>query len=282
MPDDESSESEPEVSDDETEESEEAPADEEAEPELAPEGEWLAEANDNWDTLLNMRMTNTWEQEDVVQMHPTARNTGQAYARIRAQPLAPMNGFYDQRFVCATKPQDEIDEESDFEFLVGSAIDGIVPPRRVTLAMKGVQDHTVEMIARFLDETSLRYGDTVKAWREEGEGVRQLWLNDNPITDAGAAFLADALKNNQTIEELYLHYTFINDVGLKVARCARERRARATPRAPTHTRARRLTSAPPAPAPSCPAARSTCSRCSTRTPRSRSSSSARAVSLRRA
>merc|ERR1719473_318682 len=130
--------------------------------------------------MLHTRMAAVHHQEDVVQMHPTARNTGTKYANVRAQPLAPRDGFYDERYVCATRPADNIDEETDFEFLIGAKDDGIVPPRRVTLAFKGVQDYTVEMIAPFLDETSTRWGDTVKDWREEGEGVKQLWLNDNP------------------------------------------------------------------------------------------------------
>merc|ERR550514_1185270 len=81
--------------------------------------------------------------------------------------------------------------------------------------MKGLDDGKVEMLSRFLDETSTRYGDQIKAWREKGHGVKYLYLNDNPITDAGAAYLADALKNNQMLEELYLHYTNVNDKGLQ-------------------------------------------------------------------
>ena len=215
---DESSESEPEEEEEEEDEDEdEGAAEEGAELTLTAEGGWNAEENANWDALLTKRMGAIYEQEDVVQMHPTARNSGQTYSGFRATPLAPRNGFYDERYVCETRGQDEIDEETDFEFLVGAPLDGIVPPQRVTFAMKGVQDYTVEMIARFLDETSLRYGDTIKAWREEDppQGVRQLWLNDNPITDEGAAFLADALKNNHTVEEVYLHYTFVNDRGLQ-------------------------------------------------------------------
>lgn len=216
MPDDASSESEPEEEPDEEEsEEEEAKEEEGAEPELSAEGQWSSKPNEAFDVMLNNRMNAIWEQEDVVQMHPTARNTGKAYAAIRAQPLAPRDGFYDERYVCATNPIDNMDEDADFEFLVGSSDDGLVPPKKVTFAFKNVQDYTVEMIARYLDETSLRWGDTIKAWREEGLGVKQLYLNDNPITDAGIAFLADALKNNFTIEEVYLHYTHCNDVGLK-------------------------------------------------------------------
>ena len=216
---DESSESEQEEEEEEEEEEEAGGNDdEEGDIELNAEGGWQSVEVANFDAMLNKRMEAVWEQEDMVQMHPSARNTGAKYAAIRAQPLAPRDGFYDERYRCETKGQDEIDEESDFEFLIGSSLDGIVPPTQVTFAFKGVQDHTVEMIARFLDETSLRYGDTIKAWREEDppQGVKRLFLNDNPITDAGAAFLADALKNNHTIEEVYLNYTFVNDKGLQV------------------------------------------------------------------
>lgn len=182
---------------------------------LTPQGGWSSTTNAAFDVMMNNRMSAVWEQEDVVHMHPSARNTGEAYSKIRPQPLAPRNGFYDERYVCETLPQDNMDEDADFEFLIGSDEDGIAPPRRVTFAFKGVQDYTVEMLARFLDETSPRWGSTIKSWREQGEGVRQLYLNDNPITDAGIAFLADALKNNSTIEELYLHYTHCNDLGLQ-------------------------------------------------------------------
>ena len=93
-----------------------------------------------------------------------------------------------------------------------------MPPQRVTLAMKGITDLHCEWISLFLDETSLRYGDQIKKWREAADGpfgVRQLWLNDNPISEIGVMHLADALKNNSTLEELYLHYTAIGDKGLQ-------------------------------------------------------------------
>lgn len=214
---DASSESEPEEEEEDDSEEEEEPAKEEqGELTLTSVGAWNASEVPNWDAMLEKRMAAVHMQEDVVKMHPTAYNAGAKYAKHRATPLAPRDGWYDERYVCATNSQLEMDEETDFEYLVGAPLDGIVPPKRVSLAMKGVQDYTVEMIARFLDETSLRYGDTIKAWREEDppQGVVTLFLNDNPITDAGAAFLADALKNNHTIEELYLHYTFVNDKGL--------------------------------------------------------------------
>ena len=212
---DASSESEPEEEPEEEEEEEEE--EEGGDVELTPEGGWQGEQNDHFDNFVNKRMDAVYFQEDVVNMHPSARNAGRDYAQHRAQPLAPRNGWYDERYICATKPQEELDEETDFEFLIGSSLDGIAPPKRVSFAMKGLQDHTVEMIARFLDETSVRYGDTIKKWREAEDppcGVRQLFLNDNNITDVGVGYLAAALKNNSTIEELYLHYTHCNDVGL--------------------------------------------------------------------
>jgi len=202
--------------------SEEAPGedqsdvDEEAkgEVELTAEGEWGSKQNDNFEAMMTARMNAVYEQEDVVQMHPSARNTGSKYAEVRAQPLAPQNGFYDERYVCATRPAGDMDEDTDFEFMKGSEDDGVVPPERVTFAFKGVQDYTLEMIARFLDETNQDHGDTIKRWRQQGKGIKKLWLNDNPITAAGVAFLAAALQNNSTLEELYLHYTNCNDVGL--------------------------------------------------------------------
>ena len=48
-----------------------------------------------------------------------------------------------------------------------------------------------------------------------GQGLKQLYLNDNYITDKGAAFLAEALSRNSTVEELYLQYTSIGDRGLQ-------------------------------------------------------------------
>ncbi len=211
---DASSESEEEEQPDEEEESEEEAGPAEGEVELTADGEWGSKQNDAFDTMMTSRMNAVYEQEDVVQMHPSARNTGAHYSTLRAQPLAPQNGFYDERYVCATRPADNMDEDTDFEFMKGSEDDGIVPPERVTFAFKGVQDYTVEMIARYLDETNQDHGDTIKRWRQAGKGVKKLFLNDNPITDAGVAFLAAALTNNSTLEELYLHYTNCNDVGV--------------------------------------------------------------------
>ena len=74
-----------------------------------------------------------------------------------------------------------MDEDTDFEFMKGSEDDGVVPPERVTFAFKGVQDYTLEMIARFLDETNQDHGDTIKRWRQQGKGIKKLWLNDKPI-----------------------------------------------------------------------------------------------------
>jgi len=214
MGDDASSESEEDEEPEEEEESEEEAKEEEAEPEPQPAGDWEGQISEAFDALLNLRMNATYEQEDVVQMHPSARNTGIAYSGVRAQPLAPRNGFYDERYVCQTKPADNMDEDADFEFMKGAEDDGIVPPERVTFAFKAVQDYTVEMIARFLDETNQDHGDTIKKWRTQEKGVKCLWLNDNPITHQGVAFLAAALQNNFVLEELYLHYTNCNDVGL--------------------------------------------------------------------
>ena len=90
---DASSESEPEEEPEDDESEEEEAKEEEGEVELSPEGEWAGTPNEAFDLLMTNRMNATYEQEDVVQMHPSARNTGTAYANMRAQPLAPRNGF---------------------------------------------------------------------------------------------------------------------------------------------------------------------------------------------
>ena len=75
---------------------------------------------------------------------------------------------------------------------------------RVTLAMKGLTDLHVQWISEYLDETHTDYGKTVQQNREKQQGVRKLFLNDNNITELGASYLADALKSNHTVEELYV------------------------------------------------------------------------------
>merc|ERR1719247_4087920 len=162
---------------------------------------------------MQQRMEQRWNSCD----NPSVKNAGELYSTMRATPLAPRDGWYNEKYRCATLRMDEIDEERDFEFIIGNKLEGIAPPDRVCLSFKGLEDQMIEMLARFLDETSTRYGDQIKAWREDPNGpfgVKYLYLNDNPITDAGAAYLADALKNNQTVEELYLQYTNIGDKGL--------------------------------------------------------------------
>lgn len=191
---------------------EEKPAAEGAEPDEAPE--WSGAAAPNFDAHMDARMKARWDSND----NPSVRNAGETYAQFRATPLAPRDGFYGERYRCETLGQEELGEEREFEFLIGNKLEGLPPPEKVTLAMKGIEDGTVEMISRFLDETSTRYGDQIKEWREKSDpprGLKALYLNDNPITDAGAFFLADALKNNHTLEELYMQYTNINDKGLQ-------------------------------------------------------------------
>lgn len=214
MPDEQSSESEPEEEGEESE-SEEGPAEEEEAAEGGGGGDdeapaWSSSVAGTWDANMQQRM----QQRYAACSNRSVRNAGEQYAQLRATPFAPRDGWYDERYRCETLAAHEIDEERDFEFILGDNLTGIPPPRRVSFAMKGLNDDMVEFIARFLDETATRYGDQVKAWREEGEGVKQLYLNDNPITDVGAAHLADALKNNQTVEELYLHYCNVNDKGV--------------------------------------------------------------------
>ena len=210
--DDESEESEEE---EEPEEDEEDEGDEEEEAEAGGGGgddapEWAGSAAPEWDDHMQQRMELRWNSND----NPSVKNAGEKYSSMRATPLAPRDGWYDERFRCSTLRMDEIDEERDFEFIIGNKLEGIAPPDRVCLSFKGLEDQMIEMLARFLDETSTRYGDQIKAWREDGFGVKFLYLNDNPITDAGAAYLADALKNNQTVEELYLQYTNVGDKGV--------------------------------------------------------------------
>ena len=168
----------------------------------------------DFDAHMTERMERRWNSND----NPSIKNAGEQYAQLRATCLAPRDGWYSERFRCETRPAVELDEERAFEFLIGDKLEGIPPPTRVCLSFKGLEDGMIEMLSRFLDETSTRYGDQIKAWREEFDpprGCKYLYLNDNPITDAGAAYLADALKNNKTIEELYLQYTNIGDAGLQ-------------------------------------------------------------------
>ena len=50
-----------------------------------------------------------------------------------------------------------------------------------------------------------------------------LWLNDNHITHTGAGQLAEALRDNTTLTELYLNYNALNDAGLRVLLVALEK-----------------------------------------------------------
>lgn len=130
----------------------------------------------------------------------------------RVTPLAPVNGFYDQRHVCETASAAALKFESELERLfLGSEDDaelerergyGRVP--RVTLAMKGLTDNHCREIAKHLKS------------KDPPCKVEQLWLNDNPgITAEGAKALAGALKENSSLKELYLHYTSIGSDGFK-------------------------------------------------------------------
>jgi len=211
---DESSDEEEEDEEDEEEEPEEEDDDEEEAAEAGGGGGevpgWKGTDTPDWDDHMQQRMEQRWNAND----NPSVKNAGEKYSQFRAMPLAPRDGWYTEKFRCATLRADQIDEERDFEFIIGNRLEGIPPPERVCLAFKAIEDGYVEMLSRFLDETSTRYGDQIKAWREQGMGVKYLYLNDNPITDAGAAYLADALKNNQTVTELYLQYTNVNDKGV--------------------------------------------------------------------
>jgi len=109
-------------------------------------------------------------------------------------------------------------------------------PEAVTLAMKGIIDEPhCQWIAEQLDEGEPRaegskHGGVGGWWRESERraeeergqppkagprGCKRLYLNDNEITGVGIRYIADALKRNRTLEELYLHYTDIGDDGLR-------------------------------------------------------------------
>mmetsp|Transcript_4351 Transcript_4351/g.14280 ORF Transcript_4351/g.14280 Transcript_4351/m.14280 type:complete len:370 (+) Transcript_4351:31-1140(+) len=174
--------------------------------------------------------------------HPGAQNTGEyvdGRGRRLASALAPMDGWYDRRYVAATAPAADLDECEDFRRMFHPDLydASVSKPTRVSLSMKGILDDPhCRWIAEQLDEketTAPLHGGDV-GWRDKLEkdneiarkegaagvaarkpGCRRLYLNDNPITGEGIEYLADALRRNKTLEELYLHYTDVGDAGLK-------------------------------------------------------------------
>ena len=130
--------------------------------------------------------------------HPMAYNGGRAWPG--AAPLAPKNGFYDERYLCQTKSKEEVGDDDEMEELF-AGLDGQGGPTKISLAFKHVDDNACVLIAREL--------------KKKGCNCKQLWLNDNKITHKGAKELADALGKNENLTELYLNYNNIGDAGLK-------------------------------------------------------------------
>ena len=129
--------------------------------------------------------------------HPAAANAGRDWQAASA--LAPKDGFYDERYRCATLTAQDLgdDDEIDELFSTGEP----EPPKRITFAFKGINDEHCEVIATCLKKKECK--------------CEALWLNDNLITVKGAKQLADALKVNTTLTELYLNYNNIGDDGLE-------------------------------------------------------------------
>ena len=79
-----------------------------------PKDGWKGQLNRNFDGHMQKTMEASWE--DGRKTHPGARNVGPAKGQSHnpqwriASPLSPMNGFYDQRYVCATVAMEEIDQ----------------------------------------------------------------------------------------------------------------------------------------------------------------------------
>merc|ERR1712194_728710 len=115
-------------------------------------------------------------------------------------PLAPKNGFYDERYKCETLPSFKLEDDDSLEQLFCG--DEEEPaPERITLALKGINDYHCAAIAKFLVEPRCR--------------CKHLWLNDNDIRHEGAKLLSEALVSNTTLIALYLNYNNIGDLGLQ-------------------------------------------------------------------
>jgi len=128
----------------------------------------------------------------------SAENVGTGWEA--AAPLAPKDGFYNERYRCRTMASFDMGDRDDFEKLFCG--DEEEPAgERLTLAFKGINDDHCQIIADLLkDERCL---------------CKSLWLNDNQIRHEGAKFLSTALVKNKTLTALYLNYNNIGDLGLE-------------------------------------------------------------------
>jgi len=116
-----------------------------------------------------------------------------------AAPLAPKDGFYNERYRCKTMASFDMGDPDEFEKLFCG--DEEEPPgERLTLACKGIDDHHCADIKRYLVDPRCL--------------CKSLWLNDNKIRHDGAKLLSEALEENRTLTALYLNHNNIGDLGL--------------------------------------------------------------------
>jgi len=128
----------------------------------------------------------------------SAANVGMEWEA--AAPLAPKDGFYNERYRCNTMASFDMGDRDDFEKLFWG--DEEEPAgERITLAFKGINDDHCETIGKLLVH--------------ERCVCKSLWLNDNKIRHEGAQFLSTALMQNKTLTALYLNYNNIGDLGLQ-------------------------------------------------------------------
>lgn len=156
--------------------------------------EWKGVVTKDQDDLMEKSMNDT--RRSMALAHPGAANANVDYEHIN--PLNPKNGFYDRRYVCESRAMADLDDEDDFSELFS---DAAAHSKQISLALKNISDRQCEYIAQQL---------------QADYDVQRLWLNDNPITAVGIAHIADALKGNKKLHELYLHYTDIKDEGLNL------------------------------------------------------------------
>eukprot|EP00965_Chrysotila_dentata_P032979 1098595-Pleurochrysis_carterae.AAC.6 len=160
--------------------------------------------NRHYDKLLQATMKESRRQSQMA--HCEAANAWGEHVT----PLSPKDGFYDQRYVCATRPLAELCDLDDFKQLfLGDYEEGEPPPEKITLAMKGLTHTHIEWLSYCLNESNHDEDEYVP-----GHGVQMLWLNDNDIGEYGAQLIGNALKNNTSLKELYMQYTNIRDGGL--------------------------------------------------------------------
>ena len=121
MPDDASSESEPEQDDEPTDEEPEEQPEEEDEDD-AGAGPLVPGDAPGWDSApapeFDKHMQERMELRWASNMNPSIKNAGEDYAQLRATPKAPRDGWYNERYVCATLKMEDMDEEELEELLV--------------------------------------------------------------------------------------------------------------------------------------------------------------------